>query len=86
VWDQFKNVQLILLIGKYSQDQYLGKQAKKNLTENVLHYKEYLPKFFLLPHPSPVNRFWRSKNPWFEDEVVGELREIVAKIINEEFS
>ncbi|WP_299318011.1 uracil-DNA glycosylase family protein [uncultured Maribacter sp.] len=81
VWDQFKNVQLILLIGKYSQDQYLGKQAKKNLTENVLHYKEYLPKFFLLPHPSPVNHFWRGKNPWFEDEVVGELQKLVAKIL-----
>lgn len=81
VWDQFKNVQLILLIGKYSQDQYLGKQSKKNLTENVLHYKEYLPKFFLLPHPSPVNRFWRSKNPWFEKDVVVELQEFVADIL-----
>ncbi|MEP2238536.1 MAG: uracil-DNA glycosylase family protein [Maribacter sp.] len=81
VWEQFKNVKLILLIGKYSQDQYLGKQAKKNLTENVLHYKEYLPKFFLLPHPSPVNRFWRSKNPWFEEDIVGELQELVADIL-----
>ena len=81
VWEQFSNVKLILLIGKYSQDQYLGKQSKKNLTENVLHYKEYLPKYFLLPHPSPVNRFWRSKNPWFEEDVVGEMQELVAKIL-----
>ncbi|APQ17234.1 uracil-DNA glycosylase family protein [Maribacter hydrothermalis] len=81
VWEEFKNVKLILLIGTYAQDQYLGKQAKKNLTENVLHYQEFLPKFFVLPHPSPVNRFWRSKNPWFEEDVVGELQELVAKIL-----
>ena len=81
VWEEFKNVKLILLIGKYAQDLYLGKQAKKNLTENVLHYEEYLPKYFLLPHPSPVNRFWRSKNPWFEEDVVGELQGLVAKIL-----
>lgn len=81
VWEEFKNVKLILLIGTYAQDQYLGKLAKKNLTENVLHYKEFLPKFFVLPHPSPVNRFWRSKNLWFEDEAVDELQELVAKIL-----
>lgn len=83
VWKSLKNVQLILLIGKYAQDQYLGKLAKKNLTENVLHYEEYLPKYFLLPHPSPVNRFWRSKNPWFEEDVVEVLQEIVSQILKE---
>ena len=82
VWEQFENVKLILLIGKYSQDQYLGKLAKKNLTENIEHYEEYLPKFFPLPHPSPVNHFWRRKNPWFEDKVVEVLQDLVAEILN----
>ena len=82
VWEQFENVKLILLIGKYSQDQYLGKLAKKNLTENIEHYEEYLPKFFPLPHPSPVNHFWRRKNPWFEDKVVEVLQDLVADILN----
>jgi uracil-DNA glycosylase len=81
VWKQFQNVQLIILIGKYAQDQYLGKQSKKNLTENVLHYQDFLPKYFPLPHPSPVNHFWRGKNPWFEEEVVGDLQEVIARII-----
>lgn len=81
VWKQFQNVQLIILIGKYAQDQYLGNQSKKNLTENVLHYQEFLPKFFPLPHPSPVNHFWRGRNPWFEEEVVGDLQEVIARII-----
>lgn len=69
VWEQFENVKLILLIGKYSQDQYLGKSSKKNLTENIMHYEEYLPKLFLLPHPSSVNHFRRRRNPWFEEDI-----------------
>jgi len=40
-----------------------------------------LPKFFPLPHPSPVNRFWMAKNPWFKSDVLPELRELVANII-----
>lgn len=81
VWEQFENVKLILLIGKYAQDQYLGKLAKKNLTENIENYEEFLPKFFPLPHPSPVNHFWRRKNPWFEEEVVGEIQRLIKNII-----
>jgi uracil-DNA glycosylase len=81
VWKQFKNVELILLIGKYAQDNYLKDASKRNLTENVANYRDFLPKYFPLPHPSPVNRFWTIKNPWFEEEVVGELRQMIKRII-----
>lgn len=84
VWEQFENVKLILLIGKYAQDHYLQDKSKKNLTENVGSYTDFLPKYFPLPHPSPVNHFWRSKNPWFEDEVVPELQELINSIMSEE--
>jgi len=83
VWEQFKNVQLILLIGKYAQDEYLKENSKKNLTENVRSFQEFLPTYFPVPHPSPVNHFWRAKNPWFEDEVVGELKELISAIMSE---
>ncbi|MFS4468967.1 uracil-DNA glycosylase family protein [Maribacter sp. 2210JD10-5] len=82
VWNELKNVKLILLIGKYAQDRYLKEDSKKNLTENIAAYHEFLPKFFPLPHPSPVNRFWRTKNPWFETNVVSELQEKVAEILS----
>lgn len=81
VWEHFKRIELILLIGKYAQDQYLGANSKKNLTENVASYTDFLPKYFPLPHPSPVNHFWRGKNPWFEEDVVGELQELIGRII-----
>ncbi|MDO7172067.1 uracil-DNA glycosylase family protein [Mariniflexile sp. AS56] len=79
--EKLPNVELILLIGMYSQKYYLGKKAKKTLTETVANYKAYLPKFLPLPHPSPRNRFWLTKNPWFEVEVLPELRSGVKKLI-----
>ena len=82
VWEQFDGTRLILLIGKYAQDNYLKEISKKNLTQNVANYRDFLPRYFPLPHPSPVNRFWTIKNPWFEEKVVEELKERVANIIH----
>ena len=77
---QLPNVQLVLLIGQYAQASYLGKSREKNLTETVRNYEAYAPKFFPLPHPSPRNRYWLSKNPWFDEEVVWALRERLAEV------
>jgi uracil-DNA glycosylase len=71
------NLKLTILIGQYAQRYYLGDAMKKNLTETVKNYKNYLPNYMVLPHPSPRNRFWLSKNPWFEEEVLPELQEKV---------
>jgi len=57
------------------------KQQKKNLTETVRAYKDYLPKYLPLPHPSPRNRFWLTKNPWFNKEVIPELQKKVKELI-----
>ncbi len=81
VWKTLQGVQLTLLIGKYAQDCYLKKRSERNLTENVAHYKKFLPTYFPLPHPSPVNRFWRFKNPWFEKEVQPILKQKISKIL-----
>lgn len=77
LWRSMPKLKLIILIGAYAQNYYLGKTAKKNLTETVKAYRQYGPKYFPLPHPSPRNRFWLSKNPWFEKEVVPGLQELV---------
>ena len=79
--DKIPNVELIILIGMYAQKYYLKKEAKKTLTETVKNYQDYLPNYFVLPHPSPRNRFWLTKNPWFELNVIPELQKRVAAII-----
>ena len=72
---QLPKPQVTILIGAYAQRYYLGKRAKKNLTETVANYKEYLPEFIVLPHPSPRNRFWFKNNPWFQDLLLPTLQE-----------
>ncbi|CAM3441669.1 uracil-DNA glycosylase family protein [Zobellia roscoffensis] len=81
LFDQMPNLQLIIVIGIYAQSNYLKDKKEKNLTETVRTYHNYLPTHFPLPHPSPRNRFWLKKNPWFETEVVLELRDLVSKIL-----
>jgi uracil-DNA glycosylase family 4 len=77
---QLKKVELILLIGSYATSYYLPKE-KTNLTHKVNHYEKYLPKYWPLPHPSPTNRFWRAKNPWFEESIVPQLQRKIKEIL-----
>ena len=81
ILDELTNVEMTLLIGKYSMDYYLKGKMKRNLTETVRRYEEYLPKYFPIVHPSPLNFRWQAKNPWFMEEVVPALAERVAKIL-----
>ncbi len=81
LFNELQHVELVILIGMYAQNYYLGKAAKKTLTETVNNFQNYLPKYLPLPHPSPRNRFWLTKNPWFEELVVPELRTIVKELI-----
>lgn len=68
------DARLILLIGQYSQKYYLQDKAMPTLTETVLHFQDYLPQYFLLPHPSPRNNIWQAKNRWFTESVLPELK------------
>ena len=78
--DLMINVKLTVLIGSYAQKYYLD-DKKKNLTQTVQNYKEYLPKYFPIVHPSPLNFRWHAKNRWFESEVVPDLQKTIAKIL-----
>lgn len=82
ILDLMSDIRLTILIGKYSTDYYLNGKAKKNLTETVRNFEEYLPEFFPIVHPSPLNFRWQKNNPWFENEVVPVLREYVNNILS----
>ncbi|MFV0389639.1 MAG: uracil-DNA glycosylase family protein [Pyrinomonadaceae bacterium] len=70
-------LKLKILVGNYSQAHFLGKLRKKNLTETVRCYADYLPEVIVLPHPSPRNNIWLSQNPWFESELLPKISRIV---------
>jgi uracil-DNA glycosylase family 4 len=76
-----KKVELIILIGQYSQQYYLKKKAGDNLTATVKAFKKYLPIYFVLPHPSPRNRFWLVQNKWFESRTVPVLQKRIKNIL-----
>ncbi len=79
---KMKNVELVLLIGKYAQDHYLVDDYTKTLTERVKNYKKYLPDFFVLPHPSPRNNIWQAKNEWFKTDVLPALKKRINLILD----
>lgn len=74
LFEAMPNIELIILVGQYSQKYYLADMMKRNLTETVRSYEEYLPKYFPLPHPSPLNGRWLKRNPWFEESILDDLR------------
>ena len=76
------NVELVILIGAYAQKYYLGKNAKQNLTETVRAHYEYHPTYFPVVHPSPLNFRWHTRNGWFLERVVPELKGRVQDILN----
>ena len=80
LFDGMKKVQLILLIGSYAQKYYLKEKAHRTLTDTVSEYRQYLPEYFPLPHPSPRNNIWLKKNDWFASEVLPDLKKLIQDI------
>lgn len=74
-------MELTLLVGGYAQAWALGDRAKRNMTETVAAWTEYLPHYLPMPHPSWRNTAWLKRNRWFEDEVTPYLRHRVADIL-----
>lgn len=76
-----KKVRLILLLGNFAQNYYLPNKNEKTLTATVKKYSEYLPQYFVLPHPSPRNNIWMAKNKWFKTEALPHLKREVKKAL-----
>lgn len=74
-------IRLTLLVGAYAQAFHLKKRKKQTLAKTVQAYREYLPEFFPLPHPSWRNRAWLARNPWFARRVVPELRRCIIRAL-----
>jgi uracil-DNA glycosylase len=73
-------IRLTLLVGLHAQAYHLGTRRRATLADTVRAYRDYLPEFFPLPHPSPRNRLWLARHPWFETEVVPALRRRLRRL------
>ncbi|MGH6933481.1 MAG: uracil-DNA glycosylase family protein [Dongiaceae bacterium] len=74
-------VALTLLVGQYAQAYYLRDRRRDSMTATVRAYADYLPVYLPLLHPSWRNNGWLRKNPWFERELLPDLRARVHRIL-----
>ena len=83
VMDRLPNLQVTLLIGAYAQRWHMGSRAAKTLTETVRDWTKYRSEhIFTAPHPSWRNTAWLKRNPWFEKDVLPELRSSVRQALS----
>lgn len=75
-------VRMTLLVGMHAQKRYLPKGFAPNMTEAVRRWREAPAGLFPLPHPAWRSRLWMARNPWFEAEVLPELRARVARLVD----
>lgn len=72
-------VRLTLLVGGAAMGWHLGRGP---VAAWVAGWREYATRgIYPLPHPSWRNTGWLRRNPWFEAELVPELRAAVAAVL-----
>src|SRR3546814_21003581 len=65
---------LTLRVGSYAQQHYLPKDAGKTLVDRVRAFERFAPAVFPTPHPSWRSVSLQKRNPWFEAELLPQLR------------
>ena len=84
-------VEAVLAIGGYAHRYHfarLGRPLPKTtkVDEIVRRWREFekaTPRLFPLPHPSWRNTGWLKRNPWFESELLPDLRTVVRRAISD---
>ena len=72
-------VRLTLLVGGVAMAWHLGPVAAR-----VAAWRDHAARgIYPLPHPSWRNTGWLRRNPWFEADLVPELRLAVARVMAE---
>ncbi|MDN6224344.1 MAG: uracil-DNA glycosylase family protein [Lactococcus lactis] len=79
--EKMPEIELFILVGSYAIKYYLNLKSSAKTTEVIRDFEAYLPKYFPLVHPSPRNNIWLAKNPWFEPELLPELKKRVAQLM-----
>ena len=75
-------LRLRLFVGAYSIAYHLPEERRRPVGEVVREFRRFLARGIVpLPHPSPRNRRWLRDRPWFDAELVPELRLAVANAL-----
>ncbi len=82
-------IETILAIGRYAQDYHFrrlghARPKREGVGETVQRWRalgKTRPRLFPLPHPSWRNSAWLKRNPWFEAELLPDLRAEVARLL-----
>jgi len=77
---QLPAIELTLVLGQYAQDYHFDTKAA-SLTTRVKDWREFWPAMLPLPHPSPRNNRWLKHNPWFESDILPELKARVNQLL-----
>ena len=73
-------VRVTVLAGMYAQKHYLGRRREKTLTDTVRRWRDYEP-MLPTPHPAWRARMFLSRNPWFAETLLPELKRRVAEAL-----
>lgn len=84
---EMPKIELALLVGTHAQRWHLRDAAEATLTGTVAAWKRVGQqmlgsiRFVPMPHPSWRNNRWLAANPWFEVELLPDLRHRVRAIL-----
>src|SRR5437588_956567 len=74
-------VELTLLVGSYAIYYYLPGSRRRSMSEAIARWRDFLPEYFVLPHPSWRTIRWARDNAWFENEALPELRSRIDRAL-----
>ncbi|MCF3935622.1 uracil-DNA glycosylase family protein [Acuticoccus sp. M5D2P5] len=80
------SIELFLCIGRHSIAYHLPELKRLPMTEIVRDWRAIAERTaprsrIVLPHPSWRNNAWLKRNPWFEEELVPDLRRRVRVVL-----
>jgi uracil-DNA glycosylase len=79
VMAELRHVELKIIVGGHAHRWHLD--SKTGVTDTVARWRSFGESVIPLPHPSWRNTGWLKKNPWFEGEVLPELRRRVREVM-----
>ncbi len=87
LFQQLSGIETILAIGRHAQDYHLRRLAMRtgcSVGETVARWRDYAssrPRVIPLPHPSWRNTGWLKRHPWFEAELLPDLRKEISRLV-----